>query len=112
MVPSPLEQSLASRSQIFTLEIDNRSVMAFEAADMAEAQEICNDPDLRTDLCALTSDGAAICSASAVLTARAADATEIAAFERAVALAPASDEPTMAFLIKVDGVVGVSLENE
>jgi hypothetical protein len=112
MVPSLLEQSLTSRSQIFTLEVDNRAVMAFEAADVAEAQDICKDPDLRTDLCALTSDGAVICSASAVLTARAADENEVAAFERAVALAPASDEPTMAFLIKVDGVVVVSLENE
>ena len=86
--------------------------MAFEAADVAEAQDICQDPDLRTDLCALTSDGAALCSTFAVLTARAADPAEIAAFERAVELAPASDQPTMAFLVKVDGVVVVSLENE
>ena len=86
--------------------------MAFEARDVAEAQDICGDPDLRTDLCALTSDGTALCSASAVLTARAADAGEIAAFERAVKLAAASDEPTMAFLVKVDGIVVVSLENE
>jgi len=103
---------LSNRSQIYTLEIDNRSVLAFEARDLAEAQDICGDADLRTDLCALTSEGTAICSDSAVLTARAANESEIAAFERAVGLAPASDEPTMAFLIKVDGVVVVSLENE
>lgn len=109
---TPLELSLSSRSQIYTLEIDNRSILAFEAADMAEAQGICRDPDLRIDLCALTSEGTAICSEAAVLAVRAADANEIAAFERAVRLAPASDEPTMAFLIKVDGVVVVSLENE
>ena len=37
---------------------------------------------------------------------------EIAAFKRAVELAPRSDEPTMAFLIKVDGVVIVAADLE
>lgn len=103
---------MRSRLQIYTLEIDNRSILAFEAKDLAEAQDICSDPNLRTDLCALTADGTAICSEGAVLSARAADASEIAAFQRAISLAPASDEPTMAFLVKVDGVVVVSLEDE
>jgi hypothetical protein len=34
---------------------------------------------------------------------------EIAAYKRAVKLAPASDEPTMAFLIKIDGVIVVAV---
>jgi hypothetical protein len=37
---------------------------------------------------------------------------EIAAFERAVELAPTSDEPTMAFLIKIDGMVVVAVDPE
>jgi hypothetical protein len=34
---------------------------------------------------------------------------EIAAFKRAVELAATSDEPTMAFLIKIDGVMVVAV---
>jgi hypothetical protein len=38
--------------------------------------------------------------------------TEIAAFKRAVELAPTSDEPTMAFLVKIDGVLVVTVDPE
>lgn len=36
--------------------------------------------------------------------------TEIAAFKRAVELAPTSDEPTMAFLVKIDGLLVVAVD--
>jgi hypothetical protein len=94
--------------QIFTLEIDGKPVLVLEATGLAEACEICLDADLRTDLSALTSDGIPVCAEDAMLTARPALQVEIAAFRRAVELAPASDEPTMAFLIKIDGIVVVT----
>jgi hypothetical protein len=94
---------------IFTLEIDGRPTLIFEASGMAEASEICADPDLRTDLTALTSDGRPICAPEAMLAPRQATAEEIATFERAVSLAPPSQQPTMAFLIKVDGVTVVTV---
>ena len=43
--------------QIFTLEIDGRPTLVFEAMGLAEASGICLDADLRSDLRALTSDG-------------------------------------------------------
>lgn len=101
-----------SRRQIFVLEIDGKPALAFEAAGLEEAHEIIRDADLRTDLCALTSAGVPICTAAATLTARPANDDEAASFERAVHLAPVSDEPTMAFLIQVDGVVVVSIDPE
>lgn len=96
--------------RIFTLEIDGRPTLVFEATGLAEAREICVDADFRSDLGALTSEGVAICAEGATLTPRLAVQDEIAAFQRAVGLAPASDEPTMAFLIQVDGVVVIAVD--
>lgn len=96
--------------QIFALEIDGTPTLVFEATGFAEACEICLDPELRLDLSALTSDGVAIYTDGATLAARPAVQAEIAAFERAVELAPTSDEPTMAFLIKIDGIVVVAVD--
>jgi hypothetical protein len=94
--------------RIFTLEIDGKPILVFAATGPAQAREISLDADLRADLTALTSEGISICSEAATLSARPADQVEIAAFERAAELAPAPDEPTMAFLIKIDGIVIVS----
>ena len=97
---------------IFTLEIGGKPTLVFEAKGIAEACDICLDSELRLDLGELTSDGAPIYTADATLIPRPAVQAEIAAFKRAVELAPASDEPTMAFLIKIDGVVVVAVDHE
>jgi hypothetical protein len=78
----------------------------------AVACEICLDAEFRLDLGALTSDGVAIYEDGATLAPRLAVRAEIAAFERAVELAPTSDEPVMAFLIKIDGIVVVAVDPE
>lgn len=96
--------------QIFTLEINGTPTLVFEAMGIAEAREICLDAELKLDLSALTSDGVAIYTDGARLAPRPAVQTEIAAFERAVELAPTSDEPTMTFLIKIDGIVVVAVD--
>ena len=97
-------------SRIFTLEIDGRPTLAFEATGLPEANEICSDDSFRSDLHALTSNGVAICAEGATLAPRPAAQEEIAAFRRAVGLAPPSDEPTTVFLIKVDGVMVVAVD--
>jgi len=98
--------------QVFVLDVDRRPTLAFEAVDLAEAQDICRDADLRTDLIALTSNGAPICAPNSALVPRLAAQGEIAAFRHAVGQAPASDMPTMTFLIKIDGVMVVSFGPE
>jgi hypothetical protein len=98
--------------QVFVLDIDRKPTLAFEATGLAAAQEICRDPDLRTDLIALTSDGAPVCAPNSTLTSRVATQEEIAAFRHAVGQAPASDQPTMAFLVKIDGVMVVAVGPE
>jgi hypothetical protein len=105
----PSWQPDAKSSQIFTLEINGRPTLVFEATSFAEASEICLDADLRSDLSALTSDGILICAQDATLSPRPAMQEEIAAFRHAVELTPPSNEPTMAFLIKIDGVLVVAV---
>jgi hypothetical protein len=97
-----------SSSQLFTLEVNGKALLVLEATGPAEAHEISLDADLRTDLTALTSEGTPICAEGATLTTRPAMPLEIAAFRRAVGLAPLSDEPMMAFLIKIDGIIVVT----
>lgn len=99
----------AGSLQVFVLDIDHRPTLAFEAPDHEQAREICRDADLRADLVTLTSDGAPICAPNSTLVPRAAAPEEIAAFQHAVGQAPASDQPTMAFLVKIDGIMVVSV---
>jgi hypothetical protein len=98
--------------QVFTLEINGKPTLVFEATELAEAREMSLDADLRLDLSALTSDGIPIYTEDATVVSRPAVQAEVAAFKRAVELAPASDEPTMAFLIKIDGVMVVAVGPE
>jgi len=98
--------------QVFVLDIDQRATLAFEADGLAAAQEICRDADLRADLAALTSNGVAVCAPNSVLSARAAAQEEVTAFRQAVDRAPASHQPTMTFLIGIDGVMVVAVGPE
>lgn len=111
---SAREPLLASdgRLPIFALEIDGLPVLAFETVDFAEALEICSDADLRADLMALKSNGVSVCSADSTLNTRPAAQKEIKAFEHAVGVAPASELPTMTFLIRIDGVMVVTVGPE
>jgi hypothetical protein len=95
---------------VFTVDINGKPTLVFEASGFAEACETCLDAELKSNLRALTSDGAPICAKDAILNPRSATPNEIAAFQRAVSLAPASDEPMMAFLIKIDGVIVVDVD--
>ena len=99
-------------SVVFVLDIDGRPTLAFEAGGAVEAQETCGSPELRADLTALTSDGVPLCTPGSTFSVRPAAREEIAAFRHAVARAPASDQPTMTFLIRIDGVVVVTVDPE
>ena len=108
--PEWLNAKLTASSQIFTLEINGKPTLVFEASDAEEARRICIDPDFGADLTSLTSAGIPICSRDATLTPRPAQQDEIAVFRRAIERAPAAEEPTMVFLVKIDGVVVVTVD--
>ena len=107
---NPGRSSTQASLRTYTLEIDGRPTLALEATSIAEAHAICSDPDFQLDLTTLTSDGIPILGLTSRLMPRAATEQEAAAFQRAVELAPPSDEPTIAFLINVDGVRVITVD--
>jgi hypothetical protein len=111
-VRQPFRQDPLRPLQIFALEINTRPTLVFEATGLAEAIEISLDRDFRADLKALTSEGIPICAEDSVFAPRPATEEEISAFKHALERAPDSDEPTMAFLVKIDGVMVVAVDTE
>lgn len=97
-------------AQVFVLEIDGRPTLVFDAPDADIAGAMCADDLLRTDLESLTANGEPICTPHSRLAYRLASPREIAAFEHAHLRAPESEEPTMVFLINVDGIVMISVD--
>jgi hypothetical protein len=91
--------------KIFTLEIDGKPTLALEAHDIGFARGICALSDFRLDLSEITSGGVTVCPANSEFKLRLATKKEVAAFNRAIALAPREDDFTFVFLIAVDRVV-------
>jgi len=89
-------------SRVFTLEVDGRPTLTFEAKGLKLAREICKELWLRDDLTSLRSNGVALATVRSKLSVRPATADEIAVFEQA---APEpSDDMVLAYLIELDGV--------
>jgi hypothetical protein len=93
---------MADFSRVFTLEVDGRPTLSFEASRVREAQEICKESWLRSDLAALRSSGVPVCTAQSMLSVRLATAEEKSIFEQAAQVAKPSDDMLLAYLIKLD----------
>ena len=89
-------------SRIFTLEVDRRPTLAFEAHSVQEARQLCKESWLLSDLLSLKSDGARICTSQAKLSVRTSSTEEAAFFRQAAAAVEPSDEIVLAYLIKLD----------
>jgi hypothetical protein len=91
-------------SRVFTLEVGGRPILAFEASGTREAQKICKESWLRTDLVSLECNGVPIWNGKAALFVRTANAEEASAFAQAAAKAKPSDDDDMvlAYLIDLD----------
>jgi hypothetical protein len=89
-------------SRVFTLEVDGRPTLAFEASGTREAQGICKESWLLDDLANLKSGGAPIRAATSKLSVRPATPEEIGVFEQA--FPEPSDDMALAYLVELDGV--------
>jgi hypothetical protein len=89
-------------SRVFTLEVDDRPTLAFEANRTREAQKICNGAWLRDDLIALSSGGVPICGDRSKLSVRPATDEEVVIYEQAAEEAKPSDDMVLAFLMELD----------
>ena len=88
-------------SGVFTLEVDGRATLTFEASGARQAQQICKEAWLRDDLILFRSNGVPLGTVSSKLAVRPATSEEIAVFEQASP--EPSDVMVLAYLIELDG---------
>jgi hypothetical protein len=89
---------------IFTIEVDGKPMVAFEAGQLRKAVELSKEEWLREDLNALSSNGVPLCRIESKLKARLANEAEREIYRGAVKEAGASDEIVLAYLVELDGV--------
>ena len=89
-------------SRVFTLEVDGRATLTFEASGTRQAQQICKEAWLRDDLTLFRSNGIQLATVGARLSVRLATPEEITVFEQASP--EPSDDMVLAYLVELDGV--------
>jgi hypothetical protein len=88
-------------SAIFTLEIGDKPILAFEAKNLRESSELCREQWLRDDVTRLKSHSVSLWDGKAALKTRYASEVEKAAFVEASGEAP-SDEMILVYLVELD----------
>jgi hypothetical protein len=91
-----------SAALIYTILVDGKPVVALEARGR-EAAELCREEWFRSDLCALSSNGEAVCGIGSKLQARRAIEEERISYQEASKEAAASDEILFVYLVELDG---------
>jgi hypothetical protein len=98
------ESDGSSLNLVFTVEVDGRPTVAFEARQLREAAELCREEWFRADLNALSSNGVPLCGIGSKLRARMASEFETAAYQEAAQQAQPMDEILLAYLVELDGI--------
>src|SRR5450631_2203202 len=88
---------------IFTIEVDGKATLAFEAKKSSDAEAICGDEGLRIKLSFLKSGGVPICGDNALLIVRLARPDKAAAFKQTVGAPQSTDDLMLVFLVEVGG---------
>jgi hypothetical protein len=87
---------------IYTIEVDSKPTVAFEARQLREANELCQEEWLRSDLASLSSGGSPLYSCASKLRARIANDTERAMYHEMAKGAEVSGELILAYLVDID----------
>ena len=87
---------------IFTIEIDGKPTLAFEAKRHSEADAICGDETLRAKLLLLKSGGVPLCDDNAVLDARLAHADEASHYKQVAGASQPTYDITVVYLVELD----------
>ena len=88
---------------IFTIEVDGKPTLAFEAKRYSEAEAICEDEGLRAKLSMLKSGGVPVCGDDAVLGVRLARPDEVALCRQAAGASQSTDDLMLVYLVELDG---------
>lgn len=86
---------------VFAMDVDGKATFAFEARNFREASQLCKEGWVREDLAAITSNGIPLCSSTAKLAVRRADAAEIVIYRKAARQAQTEDL-VLAYLVDLD----------
>jgi hypothetical protein len=89
---------------VFTIEIDGKPTIAFEAKNLREASELCKEDWLRADLSVLKSNGVSLCRPHAKLRVRLANENELQIYQDEQRDVQASDDLVLAYLVALDGL--------
>jgi hypothetical protein len=87
----------------FTIEVDGKPTLAFEAKRYSEAEAICRDEGLRAKLSLLKSGGAPVCDDNAILDVRLAHPDEAALYKQAASASQSTDDLMLVYLVELDG---------
>jgi hypothetical protein len=93
-------------SRVFTLEVDGRPTLAFEASGTKEARQICQESWLLNDLSTLTSSGVRLRTAKSKLIVRPASPDEATIFRLVADTTIPSEDIVLAYLVRLDGQEG------
>jgi hypothetical protein len=93
----------ASFSRIFTLEVDGRAILSFEADNTNQAKQLSKETWFLDDLKAFTSNGVPLRTDQSQLSVRPATAEEAILFGHAAEAAKPSEDLLLAYLIELDG---------
>jgi hypothetical protein len=88
---------------IFTIEINDTPTVALQAKRHRDAESLCEQDWLRTDLSTLTSKGNPLCDASATMKVRLATPAEVALYRQATQSTEPSDDINVVYLVDLDG---------
>jgi hypothetical protein len=89
---------------IFTIEVDGKPTLAFEAKRYSEAEAICQGEQLRTKLSALESGDFPLAPGeNAILDVRLANRDEAALYKQAAAGSQSIDDLLLVYLVELDG---------
>jgi hypothetical protein len=93
---------LPTSGLIFTIDVDGKPTVAFEARNLREAHELSREEWFRADLSVLSSNGVPLCQIASKVKARMANAPELALYREAAGATTASDDILLVYLVDLD----------
>jgi hypothetical protein len=87
---------------IFTIEVDGKPTLAFEAKRYSEAEAICANEGLRAKLSLLMSGDVPICGDNATLGVRLAHPDEAAIYRQEAGASQSTDDLMLIYLVELD----------
>src|SRR4030088_3273205 len=90
---------------IFSVKVDGKPTLAFEAKRYSEAEAICGDEGLRAKLSLLKSGDVPSCGDNAILDVRLAHPDEAALYRQAAGASRSTGDLMLVYLVELDGAV-------